>query len=491
MPLRMAAITSGDPRLVPATHAPPGFDIAAVIDAACAGTGRGPPRDRDAGRPGLRPAPPRRGDEPARSPALPPRGRARRRGVRRAGDDLLYPSLEPYRESFAIAAAAGLASPPTRAEAGPATAAVDAVELLGVRRIGHGSHIVDDPAVLAWAAREGIAIEVCLTSNVFTGAALMIAEHPAPPVLAAGRGRRRRQPGQNIGTTLSAEERRLETEVASPRSRSAGSSAPPARSPSPTSRPGACCSGKFPVPTASPDGAAEPAFDPIAAAVHHHDQPGLAGDRGRLPVRRYRLEPEAAGADRATASRGACGTTWSAAEDIDDVERARGGRGLFERRERRDPVDRLSPSGSPARSRSRSRAASETRRTTAGRALEEAPMTAMRRDAEDPAAISRRPLSVPGRDPRRGRGTRSSVPASRRGRSVRAFLDVRLADCRRRDAPPDDTGEHDDREDVGQGAEASCCRGSGTPRPDARQPHAEVAVVAGPSGSPRRAPPRT
>ena len=121
-----------------------------------------------------------------------------------AGDELLYPSLEPYRESFAIAAAAGLGLTAHAAEAGPASAAVDAVELLGVRRIGHGSHIVDDPTVLAWAAREGIAIEVCLTSNVFTGAARSIARASPAPV-PGGRlpGRhRRRQPGQHRDDAL-------------------------------------------------------------------------------------------------------------------------------------------------------------------------------------------------------------------------------------------------------------------------------------------------
>jgi adenosine deaminase len=127
---------------------------------------------------------------------------------------LLHPSLEPYREPYAIAAAAGLGLTAHAAEAGPASAAVDAVELLGVRRIGHGSHIVDDPAVLAWAAQEGIAIEVCLTSNVFTGAARSIAEHPIHQFLAAGC---RVVVGDdnpvNIGTTLAAEEWLLETDA--------------------------------------------------------------------------------------------------------------------------------------------------------------------------------------------------------------------------------------------------------------------------------------
>ena len=82
--------------------------------------------------------------------------------------------------------------------------------MLGVTRIGHGSHIADDTAALAWAAGEGVAIEVCPTSNVLTGAARSIREHPIHAFLDAGC---RVVIGDdnpiNIGTRLAAEERRL------------------------------------------------------------------------------------------------------------------------------------------------------------------------------------------------------------------------------------------------------------------------------------------
>ena len=48
-------------------------------------------------------------------------------GLDVAGDELLFPSLEPYREPYAIAAAAGLGLTAHAAEAGPASAARDAV----------------------------------------------------------------------------------------------------------------------------------------------------------------------------------------------------------------------------------------------------------------------------------------------------------------------------------------------------------------------------
>lgn len=107
-------------------------------------------------------------------------------GLDVAGDELRWPSNEPYVEAYRIAAAAGLGLTAHAAEASGAGAAREAVEWLGATRIGHGSHVADDPAVLAWAADAGITLEVCATSNVFTGAARSLAEHPIHAFLAAG-----------------------------------------------------------------------------------------------------------------------------------------------------------------------------------------------------------------------------------------------------------------------------------------------------------------
>ena len=202
-------------RFGPATHARPGFDIPAVIDAACAGLAEG---SRATGLPaGLVVCALRHHGEETNFAVARAAAAAAGRGVVGfdvAGDELLYPSLEPYRESFAIARAAGLGLTAHAAEAGPANAAVDAVTMLGVSRIGHGSHIADDPGTLAWAAREGVAIEVCLTSNVMTGAARSIAEHPLHQFLAAGcRVVIGDDNPVNIGTTLAAEEALLKTEA--------------------------------------------------------------------------------------------------------------------------------------------------------------------------------------------------------------------------------------------------------------------------------------
>lgn len=103
-----------------------------------------------------------------------------------AGDELLYPALEPHANTFAIARAGGLGITCHAAEAGPASSARHAVELLGATRIGHGAHIVDDPDVLAWCADHGIVVEICPTSNVFTGAIARLDDHPEAAFRTAG-----------------------------------------------------------------------------------------------------------------------------------------------------------------------------------------------------------------------------------------------------------------------------------------------------------------
>ena len=54
----------------------------------------------------------------------------------------------------------------------------DAVRLLGAERIGHGTSAAQDPALLDHLAEEGIALEVCPTSNVATRAVASLEEHP-------------------------------------------------------------------------------------------------------------------------------------------------------------------------------------------------------------------------------------------------------------------------------------------------------------------------
>ncbi len=103
-----------------------------------------------------------------------------------AGDELLYPALEPHVKAFSIARAAGLGITCHAAEAAPAHWAQTAVSLLGATRIGHGAHIADDPDVMAWCADQGIVVEICPTSNVYTGAIPALQQHPEQAFRRAG-----------------------------------------------------------------------------------------------------------------------------------------------------------------------------------------------------------------------------------------------------------------------------------------------------------------
>ena len=61
-----------------------------------------------------------------------------------------------------------------------------AIEICGATRIGHGTRLIDDPALMASVADRGIPLEICLTSNVQTGAAPSYAAHPLGAYVRAG-----------------------------------------------------------------------------------------------------------------------------------------------------------------------------------------------------------------------------------------------------------------------------------------------------------------
>ncbi len=174
-------------RFGPSTHQRSGFDLAAVIAATCEGLADG---SRATGLPsGLVVCLLRHDDDETNLAVARAAAAAAGAGVVGldvAGDELVFPSIAPYRAPFAVAAAAGLGLTAHAAEAGPAESVIEAVEGLGVTRIGHGSRAADDPAILAWAADHGVTFEVCPTSNVLTGAARSVREHPLHAFLAAG-----------------------------------------------------------------------------------------------------------------------------------------------------------------------------------------------------------------------------------------------------------------------------------------------------------------
>lgn len=63
---------------------------------------------------------------------------------------------------------------------------VQAIETFGAERIGHGIRVLDSPLAVALARRQGVAFEVCLTSNQHSGAVKSLAEHPFMRMLDEG-----------------------------------------------------------------------------------------------------------------------------------------------------------------------------------------------------------------------------------------------------------------------------------------------------------------
>ena len=56
----------------------------------------------------------------------------------------------------------------------------EALEHLGPHRIGHGTSAGQDPELMKRLAKDGTMIEVCLSSNLQTGAVTRLADHPLP-----------------------------------------------------------------------------------------------------------------------------------------------------------------------------------------------------------------------------------------------------------------------------------------------------------------------
>lgn len=99
------------------------------------------------------------------------------------GPEIPRPQFKPY---FDRAIAAGLHSVPHAGETtGPETI-WDALTELRAERIGHGIAAATDPDLLTHLAAQGIALEICPTSNVATGAVASLADHPLPAIVAAG-----------------------------------------------------------------------------------------------------------------------------------------------------------------------------------------------------------------------------------------------------------------------------------------------------------------
>jgi adenosine deaminase len=91
-----------------------------------------------------------------------------------------------FRSAYEIARLGRLGLTAHAGEEGPVEYVWQAVDELGVQRIGHGCSATRDPELLRRLARDRIAVEVCLSSNYHTGAVKRDARHPLHAFLEAG-----------------------------------------------------------------------------------------------------------------------------------------------------------------------------------------------------------------------------------------------------------------------------------------------------------------
>ncbi|MGH3160164.1 MAG: adenosine deaminase [Streptosporangiaceae bacterium] len=91
-----------------------------------------------------------------------------------------------FAPAFRAAREAGLHSLPHAGETTGPDEVWAAVRELGAERIGHGIAAATDPELMAYLAGHDIALEVCPTSNVCTGAVPALDQHPLRVLLAAG-----------------------------------------------------------------------------------------------------------------------------------------------------------------------------------------------------------------------------------------------------------------------------------------------------------------
>jgi adenosine deaminase len=93
---------------------------------------------------------------------------------------------ERHKEAFDYATAHGLPCTCHAGEGAGAESVAAAMHHCHAHRIGHGTRLIEDPALMAEAKAAGVAIECCLTSNVQTHAVEHLDEHPLRKYFEAG-----------------------------------------------------------------------------------------------------------------------------------------------------------------------------------------------------------------------------------------------------------------------------------------------------------------
>ena len=106
-------------------------------------------------------------------------------GLDLAGNEVDF-SAAPFEPVFRAAAEGGLGITLHAGEWADGGSVFHAMEAMGARRIAHGVRAVEDPRALDLARERRVAFEICLTSNIASGAVRSYAEHPLPRLIQAG-----------------------------------------------------------------------------------------------------------------------------------------------------------------------------------------------------------------------------------------------------------------------------------------------------------------
>jgi len=106
-------------------------------------------------------------------------------GFGMGGDEHSQPAKE-FAPVFARARERGLHTVVHAGEVGGPLEVEQVLRHLRPHRIAHGIGAAQSPALLARLAEEKITLDVCLTSNLRTGAVARLGEHPLPQLLRAG-----------------------------------------------------------------------------------------------------------------------------------------------------------------------------------------------------------------------------------------------------------------------------------------------------------------
>lgn len=91
-----------------------------------------------------------------------------------------------FKDAYVIAGSAGLGLTAHAGEDEGPKAVWDAIDILGCTRIGHGCSAVLDEALLKRMAVDKICVEICITSNIHTGAVKKNDKHPIHKFLEFG-----------------------------------------------------------------------------------------------------------------------------------------------------------------------------------------------------------------------------------------------------------------------------------------------------------------